>query len=211
MAALALACLIVPAKASHKAPVFAPGCNVLFPCEGAPPAWGVAKPVAARHVRESRGAAVVRAMGVFGVERRSRPTRGPPVVQPRQRQTIGAAEPHQSSRYAAPEPRQGRVQAVVAHPEGCPARAFCGCGAAVRVFGHSVRELWLAANWFKFPRAAPAPGMAAVRRHHVFVLEADLGGGIWQVFDANSGHHLTRIHARSLAGYTIVNPRGGSA
>lgn len=97
---------------------------------------------------------------------------------------------------------------VVAHPAGCPARAFCGCGAAIRVFGHSIRELWLAANWFKFPRAAPAPGMAAVRRHHVFVLEVNLGGGVWQVFDANSGHHLTRVHARSIAGFVIVNPHG---
>lgn len=101
--------------------------------------------------------------------------------------------------------------AVVAHPSGCPARAFCGCGAAVRLFGSPIRSLWLAANWFKFPRAAPAPGMAAVRQHHVFVLEADLGGGVWQVFDANSGGHQTRIHARSIAGYTIVNPRGGAA
>ena len=99
------------------------------------------------------------------------------------------------------------VAEVVAHPEGCPSRAFCGCGAAVRVFGHSIRELWLAANWFKFPRAAPAPGMVAVRRHHVMVLEADLGGGVWKVYDANSGRHLTRVHARSIAGYAVVNPR----
>lgn len=95
---------------------------------------------------------------------------------------------------------------LVAHPAGCPARLFCGCGASVRVFGHSVRELWLAANWYKFPRAAPAPGTVAVRRHHVFVLEADLGGGVWQVYDANSGRGGTRVHARSIAGYTIVSP-----
>jgi hypothetical protein len=100
---------------------------------------------------------------------------------------------------------------IVAHPSGCPRTAFCGCGAAVRVFGRAVRELWLAANWFKFPRAAPAAGMVAVRRHHVMVLEADLGGGVWSVFDANSGKHLTRIHSRSIAGFTIVNPRGASS
>ncbi|MBR1150065.1 hypothetical protein JQ575_05325 [Bradyrhizobium sp. JYMT SZCCT0428] len=98
---------------------------------------------------------------------------------------------------------------VVAHPSGCPSRAFCGCGAAVRVFGAPIRSLWLAANWFKFPRAAPAAGMVAVRRHHVFVLEAHLGGDTWQVYDANSGRRLTRIHARSIAGYVIVNPRAG--
>lgn len=96
---------------------------------------------------------------------------------------------------------------IVEHPAGCPRSAFCGCGASVRIFGHSVRELWLAANWFRFPRTSPAPGMVAVRRHHVMVLEADLGGGMWQVYDANSGAHATRVHARSIAEYVIVNPR----
>lgn len=96
---------------------------------------------------------------------------------------------------------------IVAHPDGCPHIAFCGCGASVRVFGHPVRELWLASNWYKYPRTSPAPGMVAVRAHHVFVLEADLGGGVWEVYDANSGGHATRIHGRSLAGYTVVNPR----
>lgn len=95
---------------------------------------------------------------------------------------------------------------IVSHPAGCPARAFCGCGAAVRVFGQPIRSLWLAANWFRFPRAAPAPGRVAVRRHHVFVLEQHLGGNVWQVYDANSGGRATRIHPRSIAGYTIVEP-----
>ncbi len=97
---------------------------------------------------------------------------------------------------------------MVSHPAGCPGRAFCGCGASVRIFGHPVRSLYLASNWFKFPRSYPAPGAVAVRRGHVFVLEAPLGGNTWQVYDANSGGRGTRIHARSLAGYTIVNPRG---
>lgn len=99
-----------------------------------------------------------------------------------------------------------RSEVVVEHPAGCPSRAFCGCGAAVRVFGSPVRSLWAAASWFKFARAAPAPGMVAVRRHHVFVLEAHVSGDQWQVYDANSGGRLTRVHARSIAGYTIVNP-----
>lgn len=97
---------------------------------------------------------------------------------------------------------------IVAHPAGCPARAFCGCGAAVRVFGAPIRALWLASNWFKFPRTEPAPGMVAVRNHHVFVLESPIGGRIWMAYDANSGRHATRIHPRSIAGYAIVNPRG---
>jgi hypothetical protein len=103
------------------------------------------------------------------------------------------------------------AERVISHPAGCPARAFCGCGAAVRIFGRPIRNLWLAANWFRFPRAAPAPGMAAVRRHHVMVLEANLGGGVWRVYDANSGRHRTRVHARSLVGFVVVDPRGGRA
>lgn len=95
---------------------------------------------------------------------------------------------------------------VVANPVGCPPTAFCGCGASVRKFGRPVRELYLASNWYKFPRAMPAPGMAAVRAHHVFIIEAVLGGGMVLAYDANSGHHATRIHPRSLSGYTVVNP-----
>lgn len=99
---------------------------------------------------------------------------------------------------------------IVAHPAGCPARAFCGCGASIEVFGRSIRELWLAANWYRFPRAAPAPGMVAVRRHHVFVIREVRGPGLVLAYDANSGGRKTRIHLRSLAGYTVVNPRAGS-
>jgi hypothetical protein len=99
---------------------------------------------------------------------------------------------------------------IVSHPTGCPRRAFCGCGASVRVFGRSVRSLWLASAWFKFPRAAPSPGMVAVRRGHVFVLETHIGGNVWKVYDANSGRRQTRIHPRSIAGYAIVNPNGAT-
>lgn len=95
---------------------------------------------------------------------------------------------------------------IVSHPSGCPGRAFCGCGASVRIFGHPIRELFLARNWFKFPRTAPAPGMAAVRSGHVWVLESHVSGDTWVGYDANSGGHQTRIHARRLAGYVIVNP-----
>lgn len=97
---------------------------------------------------------------------------------------------------------------IVAHPPGCPSRAFCGCGASIEVFGKSIRELWLAANWFKFPRTAPAPGMVAVRRHHVFVIREVRGPGLVLAYDANSGGHKTRIHLRRLSGYVVVNPRG---
>jgi hypothetical protein len=51
--------------------------------------------------------------------------------------------------------------------------------------------------------------MAAVRRGHVFVLKEHLKGDLWKVWDANSGGRRTRLHARSIRGYTIVNPMGG--
>lgn len=98
------------------------------------------------------------------------------------------------------------TEIVGGRPAGCP-RSFCGCGAAIRVFGRIVPELNLAANWLRFPRVSPAPGMAAARRGHVFVLERHIAGDIWIAYDANSGGHVTRIHARSVRGYTVVNPR----
>ena len=99
----------------------------------------------------------------------------------------------------------------IAHPAGCPRRAFCGCGAAIRVFGSPRRDLWLAANWLRFPRAAPAPGRAAARRGHVFVLERHIGGDLWLVTDHNSGGHKSRLHVRSIRGFVIVNPIAGAA
>ena len=97
---------------------------------------------------------------------------------------------------------------ILPHPAGCPSRAFCGCGAAAYLGLHD-RSLWLAREWFRFPRAAPAPGMAAVRTHHVFVITANLGDGNVMAYDANSGRHATRLHEVSLRGYTVVNPHGG--
>lgn len=97
---------------------------------------------------------------------------------------------------------------VLPHPPGCPRRAFCGCGAAVEVFGRPIRSLWLAARWLDFPRAAPAPGMVAARRGHVFVIKQVLGGGQVLAYDANSGGRRTRLHVRSLAGFVVVNPHG---
>jgi hypothetical protein len=103
--------------------------------------------------------------------------------------------------------RKADAAQVVAHPAGCPRVAFCGCGAALEVFGQPIRALWLAANWLRFPPAAPSPGMAAVRPHHVMIIRDYLGGGRALVYDANSGGHLTRVHVRSLRGYSIRNPR----
>jgi hypothetical protein len=63
----------------------------------------------------------------------------------------------------------------------------------------------------KFPRTAPAPGMAAVRNHHVMILMRHVAGHDWLVHDGNSGNHLTREHVRSIAGYVVVDPHGSRA
>ena len=76
------------------------------------------------------------------------------------------------------------------------------------MFGEIRKELNLAANWVrKFPRAQAAPGMVAARPGHVFVLMSHVEGNKWMVHDGNSGGGKTRRHVRSIAGYTIVNPR----
>lgn len=120
---------------------------------------------------------------------------------------VGTAKLSRASLGREPRTVAAASATVVAHPSGCPSRAFCGCGASVRVFGHPVRSLYLAAEWLRrFPRAAPASGMAAARPGHVFVLDSHVQGSIWLVYDANSGGGLTRIHQRDISGYTIVNP-----
>jgi hypothetical protein len=98
---------------------------------------------------------------------------------------------------------------VGARPSGCP-NAFCGCEASLYRFGHIIPELNLAGNWRRFPRAAPAPGMAAVSAGHVMILQQHVEGDVWYVHDGNSGGHVTREHARSIAGYTIVDPSSAS-
>ena len=93
-------------------------------------------------------------------------------------------------------------------PAGCP-HAFCGCGLSLHLFGRIIPALNLARNWLRFPRTYAAPGMVAVRAHHVMKLERPGSRpGTWVVYDANGGRHLTWRHERSIAGYVIVNPRG---
>lgn len=100
--------------------------------------------------------------------------------------------------------------AFLPHPAGCPAIRFCACGAAVRIFGSSIRALWPVSAWRRFPRDQAAAGNVAIaRRHsHLFVLESHVGGDDWVVSDFNSGGHRSRRHIRSIAGLVIVNPRG---
>lgn len=97
------------------------------------------------------------------------------------------------------------------HPSGCPRRLFCACGAATRLFGSARRDLWPVRAWYRFPRAAPAAGRAALRPGHMFVLEYQVSGDIWMTADYNSGGHQSRMHAQSIRGYTIVDPNGNAA
>ena len=104
---------------------------------------------------------------------------------------------------------QSDERTVGGRPSGCP-HAFCGCEASLFRFGRIIPQLNLASNWRHFPRATPAPGMAAVRSGHVMILQAHVDGDVWNVHDGNSGGHVTREHSRSIAGYTIVDPSSAS-
>ena len=195
-----------------------PDCNVLWPCEGV--------------VSHPRGERVVKAMGGFGTAKKvyrgergaknHTGARGARVAKADWRSGIRQTPPRarplrtEVASYGAPTPsvaytvNKAVAQVIGGRPANCP-RAYCGCGASLHLFGKIVPGLNLAANWLRFPRAAPAPGMVAARRGHVFVLKQHLGGNTWLAHDSNSGRGLTRLHARSLAGYSIVNPHGGSA
>ena len=105
----------------------------------------------------------------------------------------------------------GNAVVIGRRPAGCP-RRFCGCEASLYVFGKIKPELNLALNWKrKFPRTSPAPGMAAARSGHVFILISHVEGDLWLSHDGNSGGGLTRRHVRTIRGYTIVNPHGSYA
>lgn len=104
--------------------------------------------------------------------------------------------------------RNDGSEVIGSRPPGCPHR-FCGCEASLYLFGRIIPELNLAWNWArKFPRAAPAPRMAAARRGHVMVLISHVEGSNWLVHDGNSGGGKTRRHVRSIKGYVIVDPSG---
>ena len=117
--------------------------------------------------------------------------------------------------YAGTPGRQvvdyGDSVVVGGRPAGCP-RLFCGCEASLYLFGKIIPDLNLAANWYRmFPRTQPAPGMAAARSGHVFVLISHVEGSNWLVHDGNSGGGKTRRHVRSIAGYVVVNPHSRMA
>ena len=130
-----------------------------------------------------------------------------PQITPTRTVAIRSVQVHfQNRAYAISSNNLESGQVVGGRPSGCP-HAYCGCAASLRIFGRIVPSLNLASSWLRFPRASPAPGMVAARHGHVFVLESHVEGDTWMAYDGNSGGHATRIHARSLRGYTVVNPR----
>lgn len=108
--------------------------------------------------------------------------------------------------WPAPSWGRGLAPQVIGHrPDGCP-RAFCGCGLA-RYLGLHDKRLNLAWNWARFyPHTTPHPGAAAVRRHHVMLLERHVEGTRWLVRDWNGGRHLAWEHVRDVRGYVFVQP-----
>lgn len=97
-------------------------------------------------------------------------------------------------------------------PAGCP-KAYCGCGLR-KFLGLNDKRLNLADNWrHLFPRTHARAGAVAVRNYkrrgygHVVLLISHISGNVWKVRDYNSGRGLSRIHNRSLSGYSFVDPR----
>ena len=111
-----------------------------------------------------------------------------------------------AARYARPVRVASAATVIGGRPAGCPHR-FCGCALSIKLFGAIKPSLNLAANWMRvFPRTAPAPGMVAARRGHVFQLVRHVSNDRWVVWDANSGGGRIHIHERRIARYVIVNP-----
>src|SRR5260370_18640593 len=97
------------------------------------------------------------------------------------------AEAHPHHRYRHQQFRSmalfaGDIQTneriVSGRPSGCP-HAFCGCEASLFRFGRVIPQLNLASNWRRFPRTAPATGMAAVRGGHVMILQQHIAVDTW--------------------------------
>jgi hypothetical protein len=111
---------------------------------------------------------------------------------------------HHARHSTAVDANGSRV--IGGRPEGCP-RAYCGCGLR-KYLGIADASLDLAWNWAKkFPRTIARAGAAAVRSHHVMLLESHVAGSLWNVRDYNGGRHLSYIHVRDVRGFIFVDPR----
>ena len=82
----------------------------------------------------------------------------------------------------------------------------CGCEAAKLVGRGGDRSLWAVSSWHRFPRAAAAPGMAAIwPGRHVEIITAVHGDG---TVSTTGSVGFSRV---SLARLVVVNPHGGMA
>ena len=117
----------------------------------------------------------------------------------------GEAVREAPARFRAAAYEGGEGEEVVPNPAGCPPTRFCGCGVSVRKYGRPVPSLFAASSWRRFPRAECASGRVAVWGDHVAYILACHGDGTADLYDPNSGDHLTRIHRRTLPGL-IVDP-----
>jgi hypothetical protein len=113
---------------------------------------------------------------------------------------------HRRARHALRAARVTSSGTVIGgRPSGCP-YDYCGCGLRKHL-GLSDKRLNLAWNWTRvFPRIGAQAGAAAVRHHHVMLLERQVSGSRWVVRDYNSGNGLSRIHERDVRGYVFVDP-----
>jgi hypothetical protein len=99
-----------------------------------------------------------------------------------------------------------QAEVIGSRPQGCP-KQFCGCALSLKLFGKIIPNLNLANNWKRFPKAARAPGMVGAKDGHVLQLRRHVKGNRWVVWTANSCGRKICIQERSIAGYTIVDPR----
>ena len=94
---------------------------------------------------------------------------------------------------------------VGGRPAGCPVKAWCGCGLAVKIFGKPRRDLWPARAWLKIgrPVAAPRTGAIAIFKRgsggHVGLITAVLSPNRIMLWSANDGGAV-RERERSTAG-----------
>jgi len=98
----------------------------------------------------------------------------------------------------------GGERVVGSRPAGCPNR-FCGCEASLYKFGRIIPGLNLASNWRRFPRSAPASGMAAVRSGHVMILELHIAGDVgWCMTAIRAVMSRENIRGRSPATRSLI-------
>jgi hypothetical protein len=84
-------------------------------------------------------------------------------------------------RGSANDRRASRRWPIIGGRPHGPSRRVLRLGASLHLFGRIIPALNLRVNWLRFPRAAPAPKMAAARPGHVFVLERHIAGNVWLV------------------------------